>query len=277
MISPRLGRRNRRTHRLPRLAHVPVAGPRLVLVRLAGAWIATLLALAPAPACAGEKTPGQASQRATPAGEESTGQAPTGPAQDPCDPASLELSAPHGAVLDASRLVLRWRSTDKGPFLVSIQDENGKQVYRADTYGHELRVLVSPEGASADTGLRGGRSYRWRVVPQFAPDPSACPTAEFRLLSEAESGRRAEQIAAAEKRLGVGDEDREPGATIELARTLVADGFYDEAERRLLGLVEKGYEEPGIKGLLEEIYRKGDRRLSLEDLPGLGPSGERPF
>ena len=196
-----------------------------------------------------------------------------GEAGGPCDPDSLELSAPRSTVLQSTRLTLRWRARDPGPFQVTLSTPDGRPLYQADTYGHELRVLVD-SGADGDgpDQVRTGGSYRRRVVPKFAPDASVCPTAEFRLLPEEESAEQTARFEAEGKKLGVGDEAREPGATLALARLYLEGGFDAEAESLLLGLREKGYEDRAIEDLLATIYRKTNRRLSLAALQA--PPGE---
>jgi hypothetical protein len=200
-------------------------------------------------------------------------------AGDPCAPSSLELSSPRGTVLQSSRLILRWRSTDGGPFVVTITDEAGEPVYTSTTFGHELRVMVN-RGAGEMRGphapqLENGRSYRWNVVPQFAADPKACPRAEFRLLDERSSEADAAKFEAAARRLGVTDEARELEGRLELARLYLRDGFYAEAEQEMRRLQQRGYDDPRVPRLLTEIYRTTHRPLSLEDLqhPSEEPAG----
>jgi hypothetical protein len=188
-----------------------------------------------------------------------------------CDSTDLELSAPRGNVLQSAGFKLRWRSNDRGPFHVSVSDEGGRTVFSADTYGHEMRLLVSQDeggmgGPNEGQQLERGRTYRWRVVPEFVPDPSACPTAQFRLLGENESRKETERFAAEAKKLGAGEETREPEATIALARLYLQEGFYAEAEGLLLRLREQSYDEKQIEGLLSDIYRKMGRQLSLAAL-----------
>jgi hypothetical protein len=229
--------------------------------------LAALLALAAgSPFCGDETQPSAA------ADQQEAGPLPT-PARDwvaaaaPCDPDSLELSAPRGKVLRSSRLKLRWRARDPGPFQVTISTPDGRPVYQADTYGHELRVLVgSGAGESEAEQIRAGGSYRWGVVPKFVSDASACPTAEFTLLPEVESEEQIARFEAETKELGVGDEGREPAATLALARLYLDGGFDAEAEGLLQGLREKGYEDSAIADLLTGMYRKTGRRLSLAEL-----------
>jgi hypothetical protein len=149
-------------------------------------------------------------------------------------------------------------------------DDKGRSVYAADTYGHELRVLVSADSEAPSGGdenqVRNGGTYRWRVVPKFAPDPAACPTAEFRLLASDDSRKTGERFAAEAERLGVGDEAREPEASIALARLYLQEGFYSEAEALLQRLRQRAYDDERIEALLSDLYRRTGRRLSLAAL-----------
>ncbi len=228
--------------------------------------LAALLVLAAGSAPCGDETqPSAAAEReAEPASTAARGSVRAGA---PCDPDSLELSSPRGKVLQYSRLKLRWRARDPGPFQVRISTPDGRPVYQADTYGHELRVLVSSgAGGSEAEEITAGGSYRWRVVPKFISDASLCPTAEFTLLPEGESEEQTARFEADGKKLGVGDEALEAGASVALARLYLEGGFDAEAESLLQGLREKGYEDPVIEELLTGMYRKTGRRMSLAEL-----------
>jgi hypothetical protein len=247
-------------------------------LRLAAFWPIALFALGSGPApCGGAPDVAGETDAVREAGDPpSSRSAAAGPAADasstagPCDSTDLELSAPLGTVLRSSRLMLRWRSNEAGPFQVSVLDEKGRTVYAADTYGHELRVLMGGDGAVTpgrdEEQIRNGRSYRWRVIPKFAPDPTACPTAEFRLLAEDESREKTERFEAEAESLGVGDDSREPEASIALANEYLREGFYSEAEALLLKLRERAYEDERIESLLSDLYRRTGRPLSLAAL-----------
>ena len=141
-------------------------------------------------------------------------------------------------------------------------------MYGADTYGHELRLLTAGAADSDGEGgeIRPGSSYRWRVVPKFAPDPDACPRAEFHLLAADESNEKQKRFAAEAQRLGVGDEAREPDASIEMARLYLKEGFDAEAEALLLKLRQRAYEDERIDEMLSDLYRRTGRQLSLAAL-----------
>ena len=187
----------------------------------------------------------------------------------PCD--SLELSSPHGKVLESGRLILRWRAADAGPFDVQILHEDGTPAYSATTFGHELRVLISRgEGAMrGPTGelLEAGRTYRWTIRPSHAPDGTNCPAAEFEILSAEQSAAAQARFDAEAKRLRAGDEAAEPAAGLALARLYMKEGFYVLAERELERLIEEGWDDPQIDATLRDLYRNSERRLSLEALP----------
>ncbi len=104
------------------------------------------------------------------------------------------------------------------------------------------------------------------MVPKFAPDPAACPTADFRLLTEGQSRAQTDRFAAEAEKLGVGDESREPEPTIALARLYLQEGFYSEAEQLLLRLRQQAYEDERIEGVLSDLYRRTQRRVSLAAL-----------
>ncbi len=230
----------------------------------ASLWLSLAVSLGAAPAPCAE--PGSTSSRET--ADEASGTGSTvGTTPDPCEAAALELSAPRGKVLQASRLALRWRAAERGPFEVTILDDRGEPVYTSTTYGHELRVMVSRGagelGGPHDPELESGRAYRWRVVPRFAEDASRCPTVEFRLLGEEESLAARARFEAESKRLGVGDESRQPAGEIALARAYLEEGFYEEAEEVLESLRQRGWDDPRIDELLRDLFRKTDRTLSL--------------
>jgi hypothetical protein len=180
-------------------------------------------------------------------------------------------------VLQPSRLELRWRARDAGPFRVTVSTADGRPVYQAETYGHVLRVLVASGAEGEDASqVKPGASYRWSVVPKFAADASTCPSADFTLLPEGKSERHAARLEAEGKELGVGDEAREPGATLALARRYLEDGFDAEAEDLLLGLREKGYADPDVEELLIGMYRKAGRHISLAELQAPPPEPALP-
>jgi hypothetical protein len=188
----------------------------------------------------------------------------------PCDASHLELSGPHGRVLSTSRVILRWRPLESGPYEVKVLDPKGQTVYSATTFGWEMRVLVS-RGPGAMGGphppeLEPGKTYRWTVQPRFVTDPTECPVAEFRILSPEDSKAAEARLQAAARKLGVGNEETEPEPEIALAKMYVEQGFYAEAERDLRRLRERGWDDKRITAMLAEIYRKTGRHLSLREL-----------
>jgi hypothetical protein len=184
----------------------------------------------------------------------------TAQGEDAPAPGATELVGPIGTLLSASKLTLRWRSDESGPFRITVLDD-GAALFTASTYGRELRVI----GADMES-LRPGRTYRWTLRSEFArPDePPLC--AEFEILPDeaaAEARARFEEAAA---ELGVGDEEREPEGEIALARLYLDEGFHAEAEEVLTGLQERGWDDPRIVELLRQSYRETGRTLSLREV-----------
>jgi len=175
---------------------------------------------------------------------------------------SIELSAPHGLLLTPSKLTLSWRTAERGPFRVTVLDKEGATVYTASTFGHEMRLLVG----SFPDALKAGRAYRWRVEPELSPGGPDPPYAEFSILDAEESAEAKARFEKEARELGVGEEAREPEGELALAKLYLQEGFYAEAERELERLVERGWDDPRIRTLLAEIYRKTGRAISLREL-----------
>lgn len=215
------------------------------------AWLATSAVL---PACA-QETPRAGAKPPAPAASQ-----PEEPG-----PSRIVLLEPRGSLLNASKLTLRWATSERGPFRVTVVDDQGTPLFTASTFGHEFRVLVD---SKFEGDLSSGRTYRWSVEPEVADQGPAPAPITFRILSPEETQAAETRYQEAARRLGVDNESKELDSRLALAELYLKDGFFAEAERELEWLVERGWDDPRIERMLAEIRRKAGLP------PAAAPEGE---